>query len=431
VTVTGTERLGWDQTSADGQVAQYTYVAYVDGVSRQAVGASCQPSADGTTATCLAPLPHMTAGTHRLQLAAVSGTGVESAMSDALTLQVTPTATAAAGPTQPEAPTPRRDTATKGARFAIETLSNALDVPSAIAVLPDGRILVAESDGDIRVWKAGALVRQPAIHLDDAAVGAGTGLIGITLDPAFAQTHLVYIAYTVREADGGFTNRLVRVVDANDRLFNQAVLLEDSVAETPRRTPRLRFGPDGKLYVLFASGTEPASAQDRSYAGRMLRLNADGTTPSDNPGATPVISLDHRSAAFDWDPGTSEMWLADRGSDGGDVLMQGTTRSYSFDSLVDAADAVFYTRSELLQFRGDLLIAALDARHIRRVEFDPNDRGRVLANDELVAGQYGRISDVAAGPDGAIYFCTANSTADSPDDRLLRIVPASRMASPR
>lgn len=415
------------QTSEDGQVAHYTYVSYVDGVDRQAVAASCQPSADGAQAQCVAPLPHMSVGPHRLQLAAISATGVESAMSAALTLQVTSTTTAGAAAAESQAPATSRETASNGARVLVQTLATGLVRPSAIAPLPDGRVLVAESDGDVRVWKNGALVRQPAMHLDDAAAGASTGLIGLTLDPAFAHTHVVYIAYTAREPDGGFANRVVRAVETNDRLFNQAVLLQDPVADAPPRTPRLRFGPDGKLYVLFAAA-EQRDAPPGSYAGRMLRVNADGTTPRDNPGATPIVSSAHRAAAFDWDPVTSQLWLVDRTPDGRDVLMQGTTVAYAFDAIVDAADAMFYSGAALPSFRGDLLIAALDGRRIQRVHFDPNAPGRVLATDQLVAGEYGRISDIAAGPDGAIVFCTANSTADSADDRLLRIVPAPSVA---
>jgi glucose/arabinose dehydrogenase len=208
-----------------------------------------------------------------------------------------------------------------------------------------------------------------------------------------------------------------------------AVILEDAVVEPPQRTPRIRFGPDHKLYVAFPAAAA-VSHQDSSYNGKMLRINDDGTTPRDNPGYSPVISAGHRApGAFDWQPASGQLWVSERGWDDRDRLkVTGSSNpSYAFDSLVDSAAAAFSpSTSAIAGFRHDLFIAGLGGKHIRRVRFDPSAPTQVSSTERLVADQFGRISDVVTGPDGLIYFCTSNRRnsldAAADNDRVARLV---------
>jgi glucose/arabinose dehydrogenase len=371
----------------------------------------------------------MSPGPHLFELAAVSssfGYALESPKSAALNLVVTAGATsAAAGPSGRIQQLTITATSVGGTTFSFQVLSTALNMPSAISVLPDGAVLIAEITGDVLVWRDSALIDNAPFHLSDSAARNDVGLIGMTLDPLFSERQWLYIAYTAHRTEGDFANRVVRVRVSHDTLTEAVVLLEDRVPEPPLRTPRIRFGPDGKLYVAFPAGRDQAEARHMAtYTGKILRLNDDGTTPRDNAGYTPIVSNGHRSVAFDWAPSTNLTYRVERGWDDVDRLVGGIASGadpYTFASLVDASDVTFYKNGAMSGFRGDLFIAALDGRHIRRVQFDPHHAGRVLTTERLSDFDFGRISDVTAGPDGALYFCTANANRGTPSDQLVRI----------
>lgn len=443
VPVLGAEQLSWDQSAPDVfELARYTYVAYVDGARRLLADATCQPTTADTQAECLARLPAMAPGAHRLELATVfNGFGFEfeSPRSAPLDLLVVGGATNGFSRAQArlrtdttrgvETDAPSTRTARDGTRFAIDTLSTTLDMPSALAVAPDRRVFIAEASGIVRTWQDGRLVPEPAEQLADVAKSGDVGLVGMALHPRFPVNHQLYLAYTARRADGTFANRVVRFREVGGIFGEAAVLLEDRVPEPPQRTPRLRFGTDQQLYVAFATGRDPSAARDlASYAGKILRLNEDGTTPADNAGYSPIFSDEHRfPGAFDWHPALGQLWLSERDWDDNDalriVVSSRSRTAYRFDPIVDASAAAFYTNTAIPGFKNDLFIAALDGRHIRRVRFDPTAPDRVSSTERLLDGEFGRISDIVAGPDGAIYFCTSNppTSTRSADDRLVRL----------
>lgn len=425
VSITGTERLAWDQASPARQVGAYSYVLYVDNV-RTPVAADCESTADAAAAQCIAPLPRMGAGTHRLELAAVIG-DLEGPRSSALVVAVTGTATSAAGPAESAA----RRTSADGTRFIVETIASGLDMPSATVVLVDGRVLVAEASGTIRLWEPAGAAALPVWQLAGALRGADVGLIGMTADPRFDETHHVFLAYTRTRQDGDLVNRVVRARLVGRALRDAVLLLEDSAPSSPTRPPRIRFGPDGKLYVAFASGSSALGTDARAtYAGKVLRLEDDGTTPADNPGYSPVVwGGDGAPGVFDWHPRTGAVWRVARTRAGRDALeigFQRTTSAVEFDDSLDASNAAFYTGRALSAFRNDLFIAALDGRHLRRVRLDAEGR-TVSGTERLLDGEFGRISDVVSAMDGALYVCTstARGLREPPIDRLLRITAAS------
>jgi glucose/arabinose dehydrogenase len=376
----------------------------------------------------------MSPGAHRLEIAAVYssfGDTLESPKSSALNLVVT------AGVTSPAAEPPGQiqrlpstRTSIDGTAISLQILTTALIMPSAISVLPDGAVLIAETSGNVRVWRDGMLLNDMPFRLSDSVAANDVGLIGMTLDPSFSERQWLYIAYTVHRTDGHFANRIVRVRVSHDALTEPVVLLEDPVPEPPSRTPRLRFGPDRKLYVAFPASRDQSEARSlATYAGKILRLNDDGTTPRDNARYSPILSNGHRSVAFDWAPATNVAYLVERGWDDVDRLVGGMASGanpYTFESVIDASDVAFYGTGAMSGFRGNLFIAALNGQHIRRVRFDPHDAGRVWTTERLVDFEFGRISDVTAGPDGALYFCTANTNTGSSYDQLVRIAAPPR-----
>jgi glucose/arabinose dehydrogenase len=235
-------------------------------------------------------------------------------------------------------------------------------------------------------------------------------------------------------------------------------MIEDIPAARFHAGCRLRFGPDGKLYVTTGDATEPGSAQRLdSLGGKTLRLNDDGTVPADNPfvgreGARPEIySYGHRnSQGLDWQPGTNLMFQTEHGPSGGDapgggdevnIVERGKNYGWPVIHHTDAraglesplleytpavapASGMFYRGTAFPQFCGNFFFGNLRGRTIIRVVLDAR---RVLSQERLLEGEYGRIREVTEGPDGSIYFSTSNRDGrGSPakdEDRVLRLVP--------
>jgi glucose/arabinose dehydrogenase len=432
ITVTGTEKVGWDQIAANAtQLARYRYLGYVDDVSSVLANVVCAAAASASGAfPCTASLPPMTAGLHRFELAAqeIDGFQLTSARSPSIQLNVvTSTARAATVVTQ----LPRNITTYDGLQLVVDTLASGLPAPSSLAVAPDGRVFIAGRDGRILVWQNGKMLAAPALQLSDVAQTSDVGLIGLSLDPEFSSNGRAFVAYTAKNQRGAFVHRILRLQETN-RVFGQAaVILEEPALFAPLHPPRIRVARDHTVYVTLPANDQATADSYASYAGKMLRINADGTTPRDNQAATPVISSGQAVAGgFDWHPATGHLWLAGRDWPGRDFIMDfvlGVRSAATFESPVDPSGATFYTQRRIAGFVNDLFIGALNGRHLRRVHFRQSDPNRIEITEHLFDGQYGRVSDVAVGPDGALYFCTSNAgttSAVAGDDRLVRVTPA-------
>jgi glucose/arabinose dehydrogenase len=210
------------------------------------------------------------------------------------------------------------------------------------------------------------------------------------------------------------------------RLAERVILLDEPAASPERPAGAVGVGPDGKLYGAFDDGGDGARAQAlASYNGKVLRLNDDGTTPSDQLGS-PVYSSGMRSPrGLGWNPETGQLWLADAKSPAAAelrVLAAGTTRpvraaaraTIALPEGTSPASLAFYRGALLPALRGDLLVAADDGSHVLRLRFARRDSTRLISTERLLEGEGIRV--VAVGVDGAVYFCT--------DRALLRMGPA-------
>jgi len=433
IAIVGSEKIGWNQIAADAnQASVYQYSLHVDGVPLPLPDAACQSSGD-TNFACLARLPSMPAGPHRFEITATDS-GLESPPSTPLYVVVAMAKSAATARVTGTAP--RTITASDGTDVTIETLATGLDTPSALGATPDGRIFVAQGSGDVWVWQANQILSRPAVRLADAQRVPGVGLVGLTLDADFSSNGRVYVAYVAKSRDGTTVNRVVRFQELDNVFGEAAVILEDAVDVVAPRTPRIRMGRDRKLYVAFPAADWSTADSFASYSGKILRINDDGTTPRDNPRSSPIISTAHaRPGGFDWQPGSGRLWLTERDRTGRDVLgsyssaFEGADVS-PLESVVDAAGMAFHSGNTISAFANDLFIASLDGQQLRRVHFNSGDSARVASTERLLETQYGRLSDVIAGPDGALYVSTSNrgtSSVSAGDDRLLRL----SLAKPR
>src|SRR5688572_18811881 len=209
----------------------------------------------------------------------------------------TPAPAPSPSPSPAPAPQPQGEvfTTQDGIRFRVETVAQSLEVPWALAFAPDGRLFVTERGGRVRILNLSTSTSELALTLDGVLAQGEAGLLGLALDPDFAQNRWVYL-YSTAAIAGGAVNRVVRYREVNARLVERVVLLDGIPAAQIHDGGRLRFGPDGLLYITTGDANVTSLAQDlASYAGKLLRLTRDGTTPGDNPFASPVYSSGHRN----------------------------------------------------------------------------------------------------------------------------------------
>ena len=340
--------------------------------------------------------------------------------------------------------------------FKVETVVGNLEVPWSIVWAPDGRMIFTERPGRVRVVQNGKLQSQPLFVVPDVDTGGETGLMSVALHPQFQSNAFVYLSYGYT-TNGEFV-RVVRYRETQSGFTDRRVILENIPSAQFHAGCRLRFGPDGKLYITTGDATDRNLAQQlNSIAGKILRLNDDGTIPSDNPfvgrsdarpeifaygsrnaqgidfqpGTNLLFETEHGPSGFDGPGGGDEVNIIDRGKNyGWPAIHHRQTRAGMEAPLLEytpacaPASGMFYRGSQLPQFRGNFFFGCLRGTRIIRVVLDGR---RVVSEENLLEGKYGRIRDIAEGPDGFIYFSTSNRDGRgkpaSDDDRIMRLVP--------
>ncbi len=339
--------------------------------------------------------------------------------------------------------------------FKIEKVAVGLQVPWSIVWAPDGRMIFTERVGRVCVVENGTLKPKPLFVVPDVEPSGESGLMSVALHPQFSSNHLLYLSYA--SSSGGVRVRVVRYRETRDGLVDRKVIIESIPAAEFHAGCRVRFGPDGKLYVTTGDATKRDLAQKLdSLAGKTLRLNDDGTIPEDNPfvgqqNARPEIwSYGHRNAqGLDWQPETSLMFQTEHGPSGFDgpqggdelnivekgknygwpLIHHTQTRAGLESPLLEytpscaPASGIFYRGSVFSRFKGNFFFGCLRGEMLIRVVLD----GRRVLGQEGLLNNYGRIRDVAEGPDGLLYFSTSNRDGrgkpTSDDDRIIRLVP--------
>jgi aldose sugar dehydrogenase len=342
---------------------------------------------------------------------------------------------------------------TQAGPVAVEAVAGGLVNPWGMAFLPDGRMLVTERPGRLRiVGRDGSLSRPLAGTPEVVAQGQG-GMLDVALDPDFQNNHMVYLSYS-EAGPGGASTALGRGRLGDDRIEGFAVIFrqEPKVPGPNHFGGRIVFAADGTLFLTTGERFKFGPAQDlASHLGKIIRLNPDGSLPRDNPfarrqGAKPEIwSYGHRNIeAAAINPQTGALWIGEMGPKGGDELnLPEPGRNYGWPLVSwgthydgtpivnpptrpDLADAIkqwtpvispsgmiFYTGDLFPAWRGNALIGSLTRQALVRLAVD---RSRVLGEEIIPLGA--RIRDVAQGPDGAVYLLT-----DHQDGNLLRLRP--------
>ena len=335
-------------------------------------------------------------------------------------------------------------------RVTAETVAEGLEVPWALAFTPDGRMLVTERPGRIRVIQDDQLLEQPMAVLDVASV-SDAGLMGIAVDPNFADSGHIYVCYTYQAGSGGLFNRIARLTDSGGHAEDLHIILDHIPAARNHNGCRIRFGPDDKLYVTMGDAQSAGDAQSlESLSGKILCLERDGSVPADNPfPGSFFYSYRHRNPqGLDWHPETGDLFITEHGpsqDDEPNILAAGGNYGWpqvtgapsnaayldpilAFTPTIALAGAAFYTGESLAHsWDGDFIFATLKGSHLRRISLKPPEFRSVGSQQILFLEEFGRLRAVALGPDAYIYFSTSNRDGRwrpfPGDDKILRLIP--------
>lgn len=341
--------------------------------------------------------------------------------------------------------------------YQLRTVALGLEYPWSLAFLPDGRMLVTERPGRLRIVGTDGALSRPLYGVPPVFAQGQGGLLDVVLDPAFERTHWIYLSYAEADAFGKAGTAVARAVLEAEGLSQVEVIYR----QTPKAGggahfgSRLVFGRDGTLFITQGERyTHRAEAQDLSTDyGKIVRINPNGSIPLDNPfvrdaKARPEIwSYGHRNvqgAAIN--PASGQLWTHEHGAKGGDEINRPEAgKNYGWPIITWGVDydgskigegtekpgleqplhywtpsiapsgMAFYTGNAFPQWRGNLFVGSLKFGFLDRIELDGE---RVIAEHRLLTELRERIRDVRQGPDGFIYVLT-----DSPAGQLLRLEP--------
>jgi len=318
----------------------------------------------------------------------------------------------------------------------ISVMATGLQIPWEVIELPDGDLLVTERPGKLRRIGQGG---QQVYEISGVQhVGEG-GLLGLAIHPDYKNNKQLYIYLTSRQ-DGGLINRVERYRYENDSLTDRRVIVDNIPGASNHDGGRIAFGPDGKLYITTGDAGKPDLAQDRnSLAGKILRLNDDGSIPNDNPFNSAVYSLGHRNPqGIAWDS-EGRLWSTEHGRSGvasgydelnrvvkggnygwpviqGDETAEGTIRPVAHSG----ADET-WAPAGLAYHDGSLFFTGLRGETLYEAKIVSADSVNLTAH---FRGQYGRLRAVTASDD-VLYVSTSNQdgrgTPQSGDDKILAI----------
>lgn len=318
----------------------------------------------------------------------------------------------------------------------VEPFVEGLYVPWSIVFTGPDRMLVNERSGFIRVIQNGILRHVPLYTFTDVSTGNEEGLMGLALDPDYLSNRFIYVSYAYKSGSEMYV-KVERYKDEGNTVSKDITIIDKLPASRFHCGCRLRFGPDKKLYITAGDATDREYAQDlKKMNGKLLRVNSDGSIPADNPfPGSPVWTLGHRnSQGIDWYPGTDVMWETEHGPSGFDgpgggdevnIIVKGMNYGWPIvhhrahqDGMVDPlleftpavapASGMFYKSNVIPEFTNNFFFGCLVGEGIIRVIVDPNDHTKALSWEKMPEIKYGRIRDIAEGPDGAIYFATSN-----------------------
>jgi glucose/arabinose dehydrogenase len=327
----------------------------------------------------------------------------------------------------------------------VRVVATNLEVPWALAFLPaspaggpDGQMLVTERPGRVRIVSNGN-VSEPIAEIRVHAVSEG-GLHGIAVDPDFNSNNFVYLYYTYADTGNNTLNRVVRYIFENNNLREDKIIVDRIPGAPNHNGGRIKFGPDGFLYITTGDAQEPTLSQDRnSLAGKILRVTRNGDPAPNNPFGTLVYSYGHRnSQGIAWDNharlwatehgrspgGLDELNIIERSKNYGWPIIQGDETQGGMEAPIINSGSDTWAPAGAAFINGSIFFAGLRGQAL--YEYKINEQRLI----EHFKNQYGRLRDVVLGPDNMLYVTTSNrdgrGNPQAGDDKILLINPAGR-----
>ncbi len=323
----------------------------------------------------------------------------------------------------------------------LTTVAENLLVPWSVVFLPSGEILISERSGNIRlVDKAGVLQANPIFEIQEAIEYGEGGLLGLALHPNFIENGFIYAYYTYKP-DSNYYNKVVRYRYQNGNFDFSKVIIDKIPAAFYHDGGRMIFGPNGYLFITTGDAQNSNLAQDKdSLAGKILRLSDDGGIAPGNPFASAVYSYGHRNPqglAFDsygrlWSTehgrsgvlsGLDELNLIKIGANYGWPTIEGDKSHSGMENPVaHSGEDYTWAPSAALYYRGYIIFTGLGGEALYVANVETNETVRVT---EFFKEEFGRVREVALGPDNNIYILTNNTDGRgrlrTGDDKLIKI----------
>ena len=326
------------------------------------------------------------------------------------------------------------------AEINVETVLDNLKNPWELKFGPDGTIFFTERDG--KLW---VIDNESTLHLVAEFPASNTaegGLLGLELDPDYENNHFLYLYQTYLDITT-HQNKVVRYTINNNQITDELVLIDKIPGALWHDGGRIKFGPDEMLYITTGDAINADLSQDKdSLAGKILRINSDGTVPSDNPFNSPVFSYGHRNPqGLAWNEngilvssehGPSgergyahdEINVIERGKNYGWPIIVGDSNDivytnpilHSGDITWAPSGLLYYYSDKIPEWKGKFLVATLRGEHVMVLDLDL-ENGVVNSAEKIFQGDYGRIRNLMQSPDGDVFMLTSNND----NDKILQI----------
>jgi len=323
-----------------------------------------------------------------------------------------------------------------GRKEEIKTIAWGLEIPWEIVFVSEREFLVTERPGRVRMVRDGKLEVKPLAVLENVAAEGEGGLLGMALDPSYANNGFIYVYYTYRDGKDLF-NRVARFTRRGDELSDEKVIVDRIPGGKVHDGGRIKFGPDGFLYIGTGDAGRAKLAQDlNSLAGKILRVDTEDPTRSVNFYGTLVYSYGHRNVqGLAWDE-ARQLYATEHGPAGHDEFnfvrpwsnhgwpkVTGDNWEPSLVGPMVQSGNDTWAPSGAVYYKGSVFFGGLRGVAIYEVEIQ-NAKADLKVH---MRDSFGRVRDVVVGPDGYFYILTSNRDGrgiiSEGDDRVVRIAP--------